>query len=311
MEAPTLTGAQMKEACAKMESKMEAGVLSMWGLVKTADDENQISAFYQMAVAPLMAAQTEEDALKQKKETAFNTKKDAFRAEIMEEYKALVEKEQTPKSVAKEVGRMLWAKELERMKKEVEAEFSPTKKGKKKGSGKRRAVDEDNKHPDWTTNTEEDAKKDYEDPKNYATAEDLADKKCYEENACLYKKGDKTPAGHPTLTKGDILEKDLVKKTWRSCVRKGATFQDPKDKKRCLGAKIFKGGRYGSIYTSEQGIKGRVVYQCDGERVDNGYCKGCAAGTKKNFFTHTYPKSKKGNDIRASEYLTISKQCGC
>lgn len=293
-----------------MESKMEAGVLSMWGLVKTADDENQISAFYQMAVAPLMAAQTEEDALNQKKADLLKQKRDAFKKELMEEYKALEEKEHSFCKPAKEIGRMLWMKEMERMKKEVDAEFSPTKKGKKKGSGKRRAVDENNKHPDWITNTEEDAKKDYDDSNNYATAEDLADKKCFEENACLYKKGDKTPAGHPTLTKGEILEKDLVKKTWRSCVRKGATFQDPKDNKRCLGAKIFKGGRYGSIYTSEQGIKGRVVYQCDGERVDNGYCKGCAAD-KKNFFTTTYPKSKKGDGIRACEYLTISKQCGC
>ena len=307
MEAPTLTGAQMKEACAKMESKMEAGVLSMWGLVKTADDENQISAFYQMAVAPLMAAQTEEDALKQKKADLLKQKMTAFTEECVEEFGDYKGK---PPLNFKQVGMTLYWREVKRIEAEVEAEFAPTKKGKKKGSGKRRAVDENNKHPDWITNTEEDAKKDYDDPKNYATAEDLADKKCFEENACLYKKGDKTPAGHPTLTKGDILEKDLVKKTWRSCVRKGATFQDPKDKKRCLGAKIFKGGRYGSIYTTEQGIKGRVVYQCDGERVDNGYCKGCAAG-KKNFFTLTYPKSKKGNDIRASEYLTISKQCGC
>ena len=187
------------------------------------------------------------------------------------------------------------------MKKEVDAEFAPKKKGKKKPSGDRRSKSDDAE--EWITNSKEDAEADYKDEECYATPEDKEAKKTFLDDMKLYKAGQTDPRNKEVK-----LEKDLVKKIWRSCVRRGATFHDEDDAVRCQGSKIFKAGRVGSIHTKANEIRGKCVYQCAGKKEIGDFCKGCSA-KKSNFFEFKYPRSKQGKDITAGNFLTESVKC--
>ena len=93
--------------CGKVEEQMDQGVKGLWMAVKTMDADTcapVITTFYNGQVLPLIEAQTTADKLKKDKQRATTAKVCALRKELTEEYKALVEKDQTPKSIPDVVG---------------------------------------------------------------------------------------------------------------------------------------------------------------------------------------------------------------
>jgi hypothetical protein len=192
---------------------------------------------------------------------------------------------------------------------EVQAALKPKKKT--AGGGSRVKIDDD--HYVWNVNTEDEAKEDYDNDKLFCMEVDKDNETTYEEIVKSYKAGQKDPRpkDHPEYCEGGKLDKDLRKKKWSSCCH-STTFQDAEDEKRCRGAKVWKGGRNGSQYTKDEGIRGAVMFQCNLE-VEPGtfFCVTCAKkDPPPNFFEMAYKKTTKGDDKPMSDYLKDAVKCG-
>tara|TARA_Y100001972_G_scaffold127799_1_gene185906 strand:- start:45 stop:1010 length:966 start_codon:yes stop_codon:yes gene_type:complete len=311
MSASAPTGADMMKACASVEDKMDAGVKGLWLAVKEMDPELAapvIASFYNGQVAPLLAAQEEEKKEKDAKKEYVSEAKTKWIKKARDRYAELEEQDRAPKLLDKKLAAMALYWKFEEITGAANTHWEQVvmkkKRGKKKASGERRKASDDAE--EWIQNSKEDAEKDYEDPNCYATQVDLDNKTTYLENAKLYKAGQKDPR-----EKGKVLEKDLVKKVWRSCVRRGATFHDKDDGGRCPGAKIFKAGRYGSQYTLEQGIRGAATYQCGARPTNPGdFCADCEKRGGKNFFEMKYKKTERGDNVLMAEFMTQCIPCG-
>ena len=193
---------------------------------------------------------------------------------------------------------------------EVKEELKPKSKKKKDGDS-RVKIDED--HYVWDTNTEEDAKKDYDNDQLFCMEMDKDNETIYREIIKSYKKGSKDPRpkDHPEYCEGGKLDKDLRKKKWSSCCH-SSTFQDIHNEKRCHGAKVWKGGRNGSEYTKNHGIRGAVMMCCN-QNVEPGtiFCGACAKkDTPQDFYKMEYKKTAQGPRVPMSDYLKDAVGCG-
>lgn len=193
---------------------------------------------------------------------------------------------------------------------EVKEELKPKSK-KKKDGGSRVKIDED--HYVWDTNTEDEAKEDYDNDKLFCMEMDKDKETIYQEIIKSYKKGSKDPRpkDHPEYCEGGKLDKDLRKKRWSSCCH-STTFQDIHNEKRCHGAKVWKGGRNGSEYTKEHGIRGAVMMCCNLE-VEPGtfFCVTCAKkDPPQDFYEMKYKKTSLGDDKPMSDFLKDAVKCG-
>jgi hypothetical protein len=153
-----------------------------------------------------------------------------------------------------------------------------------KTTRKRRSASD--KVDEWVINTEGEAKAQYKSGL-YASKIDLEKKSVYKEQMKVYRAGESDPR-----KPGDTLENDLVKYQFKAVVRSEPIF-DGEDKKRCVGAVAWKGGRYGSEWASYKGFKGSVMSQCSKFRQAGDYCDGCSK-KQINFFD-TKNRYKKAN----------------
>ena len=163
---------------------------------------------------------------------------------------------------------------------------------KKSAGGSRQKVDCE----EWIDVTEEEAKAKYDTEKGYAMDVDI-EKRAVWIDTKLYKAGQKDPRDSNLK-----LTMPLRKKTYKPCIRQNKHI-NLENTSRCLGAVIWKDGRYGSEYTKQMGIRGNCVIQCSqNKNGDSDYCSKCEKN-QKDITEFVYKESQKGEDISAVEYL--------